>query len=122
MPTSRHSISGLCHNPPSCRVSSNLLRHYILGTTNSTLHSSLRMLDPSLLHVCLSVVLQFVLDALVVGAAQQFSIGGRHTCAGTTADEQLQHVGMAWGGGNTQSPRKDSMVCNIEGIKLCTKR
>ena len=52
---------------------------------------------PALLlpHVDLPVVLQFVLYALVVGTAQQASIGGCHTGTGTIANEQLQHTRVA---------------------------
>ena len=87
---SKTVLRGPCHNPLT--VGSPPI--YI----HCTAHFRVKTARPSLGHVCLSVAFQSVLDALVVGTVQQSSIGGWHTCAGTIADEQLQHARVAWRG------------------------
>ena len=66
----------------------------LCSTMNITVEDTTAL---SLLHVCLSVVLQFVVYTIVMRTTQQTSIGGCHTCTSTIANEQLQHTSVACG-------------------------
>ena len=124
--TVHQTAAGCCHY---CDTT-----HMFCARDNTQHTCQQRIPDPSLCHLCLPVVLQLVLDALVVGTVQQTSVGGRHTCASTIADEQLQHIGVAWGEGGgahrLQHPangcahtpchwlRTCSVVCAVSGVKM----
>ena len=130
--TTVHQTAGCCHY---CDTA-----HVFCARENTQHTSQQRIPDPSLCHVCLPVVLQLVLDALVVGTVQQTSVGGRHTRASAIADEQLQNIGVAWGregggrgkgstpclqhpvNGCAHTPchwlRTCSVVCDVSGVKM----
>lgn len=93
-----HGATVSCsHTAGCCRYFDTTHMFCVRDNTQHTSHQCI--LNPSLCHVCLPVVFQLVLDAFVVGTVQQTSVGGRHTCTSSIADEQLQHIGVAWEGG-----------------------